>query len=80
MTEARDRLFNEFRPHDAVRLLERHGAHPAGAACRVVGRFGHAGPTYIVSFEDEHACLEVGPAEIFLADLGPTAPAGTTRS
>ena len=61
-------VHSEFHPNDTVRLLDRHGDFPSGAAGRIVGWFARSEPTYVVSFGREHRCLEVRSDEIVLSD------------
>jgi hypothetical protein len=62
------RAHTAFHANDTVRLLDRHGDFPSGAAGRVVGCFARAVPTYVVSFGRDHRCLEVRSDEIVLTD------------
>ena len=62
------RVHTEFHANDTVRLLDRHGDFPSGAAGRVVGWFARSEPTYVVSFGDDHRCVEVRSDEIVLTD------------
>ncbi len=59
---------NEFRPNDAVRLLDRHGDLPSGSAGHIVGWFARAEPTYVVSFDGELPCVVVRSDEIVHKD------------
>jgi hypothetical protein len=57
---------NEFRPNDVVRLLDRHGELPSGAAGHIVGWFAREEPTYVVSFDGRQPCVVVRSDEIVL--------------
>jgi hypothetical protein len=59
---------NEFRPNDIVRLLNRHGELPSGAAGHIVGWFAREEPTYVVSFDRGPPCVVVRSDEIVLND------------
>jgi len=61
-------VYADFRPNNAVQLLDRLGDLPSGAAGRVVGWFARSEPTYVVSFEGKRRCVEVHAAQIALAE------------
>ena len=56
--EVHTSALQEFRPNDAVQILDRHGDLPAGATGRVIGRFARSEPTYLVSFGAEVPCVQ----------------------
>jgi len=58
----------DFRRNDAVQLLDRFEDLPSGTAGRIVGWFARSEPTYVVSFEGRHRCVEVHAKQIALAN------------
>ena len=63
---------NEFHQNDAVRLLDRHGDLPSGAAGRIIGWFARSEPTYVVSFGRDHRCVELRSDAIVAVDDDPS--------
>ena len=58
----------EFRPNDAVQILDGHGDLPAGAIGRVIGWFARSEPTYLVSFGVQVPCVQVRSDQIVLVE------------